>query len=244
MVEFGFDPIQRAEYVERIIIKDNKRKYYRFRAAPYYGGISTADTVGCCFLCCYCWNYKRNLNPENFGRFYSAEEVAKIILDIAKKKNFSYLRLTGAEPILGEETFNHFLEIANFILNEDSNLVFILETNGLILGYYPDLIDRINLKNLSIRISIKGWDETSFEKISGVSREYFKYPLIALKRLRDSGLDGWCAVMEDFFDEEKISILKKRLEELNLDLEIEREILERYPFCLENIKRRDVNLVI
>lgn len=241
MIEFPFDPIQRANYIERIVTKNNKRKYYRFRPAPYYGGISTCDSVGCCFLCCYCWNYKRNLNPGNFGRFYSSEEIAKRLLDIAKRKNFSYVRLTGAEPILGKKTFNHFLEIANIVLNEVKNLIFILETNGLIFGYYPDLINRMNLKNISIRISIKGWDEDSFENISGAKREYFKYPLIALKNLKDSGLDSWCAVMEDFFDEEKILILKDRLRELNLDIDIEKESLERYPFCLENIRVRGLN---
>lgn len=242
MLELPFDPIKRAEYVERVIIKNNERKYYRFRPAPYYGGISTCDSIGCCFLCCYCWNYKRNLNPENFGRFYSPEEVTFRLLDIAKRKGFQYVRLTGAEPVLGKRTFSHFLDIANIISNENPNLIFILETNGLILGFYPDLIEKINLENLSIRISIKGWDEESFEKISGARREYFIYPLVALKNLRERGLDAWCAVMEDLFSEKEIPILKEKLRKLNLDIEIERETLESYPFCLENIKKRKVSL--
>lgn len=242
MIEFPFDPIKRAECTERVVTKNNKRKYYRFRPAPYYGGISTCDSIGCCFLCCYCWNYKRNLNPENFGRFYSPEEVAWRLLDIAKRKGFQYVRLTGAEPILGEKTFNHFSEIADIISNENPNLTFILETNGFILGFYPDLIKKINSGNLSIRISIKGWNEESFEKISGVKREYFVYSLIALKNLKGRGLDAWCAVMEDLFSEREISILKEKLRELNLDIEIERETLEPYSFCLENIKKRGVSL--
>jgi len=67
--------------------------------------------------------------------------------------------------------------------------------NGFILGFYPDLIKEISLKNISIRISIKGWDETSFEKISGVKREYFIYPLIALKKTERFGFG--CLVCRD-----------------------------------------------
>ena len=49
--DFPFDPVERAEEVERLVLKDEKRLYYRFRAAPYYGGIATADAIGCSFLC-------------------------------------------------------------------------------------------------------------------------------------------------------------------------------------------------
>jgi uncharacterized Fe-S cluster-containing radical SAM superfamily protein len=30
-----------------VICKGNKRKYYRFRAGRFYGGIATADCMGC-----------------------------------------------------------------------------------------------------------------------------------------------------------------------------------------------------
>jgi len=53
---FPFDPLKRSEQVEVQVTKDNKRLYYRFRPAPYYGGIATADAVGCSFLCAFCWN--------------------------------------------------------------------------------------------------------------------------------------------------------------------------------------------
>ena len=242
MIELPFSPIERAEFAEKIATSGLKRKYYRFRPAPYYGGIATADTIGCCFLCAYCWNYKRNLNPQNFGKFYSPQEVVHKLLDIAKGKNFRYLRLTGAEPILGKTTFNHFLKIAHLILEKNSHLTFILETNGLILGYYPDLIKEIDLKHLSIRIAFKGWDERSFERITGAKGEYFIYPLMALKNLQNFGLEAWPAVMEDFFNQEKIDILKEKMRKLGIIGRMETEILERYPYCIENIKNRGLEL--
>lgn len=87
-MNISFNPIKKAEEVEKVVMKDLERKYYRFRYAGYYGGIATADTIGCCFLCAYCWNYLRNLKPKNFGEFYSPEEVGKKILEIVEKKKF------------------------------------------------------------------------------------------------------------------------------------------------------------
>ena len=45
-----FDPVIRARAVEKLVLVNGKRKYYRFRFARYYGGIVTADAVGCCFF--------------------------------------------------------------------------------------------------------------------------------------------------------------------------------------------------
>ena len=66
-----FDPIQRSREVEQIVMYDDKRMYYRFRFANFYGGIVTADAIGCNLLCAYCWNYSRNLNPASQVRLGS-----------------------------------------------------------------------------------------------------------------------------------------------------------------------------
>jgi len=63
-IELPFDPVKRSGEVERAVMHGDRKKYYRFRYAGYYGGIATADTVGCNLLCTYCWNYYRNLYPE------------------------------------------------------------------------------------------------------------------------------------------------------------------------------------
>lgn len=241
MLGLPFQPIQRSYEVERIVTKGILRKYYRFRAADYYGGIATADSVGCNFLCAYCWNYGRNLNPEKFGRFFSPEEVAAKLLDIARRKNFQYVRLTGAEPILGEVSFNHFLGILESVFSQRKDLVFILETNGLILGYHKELIPNLkNFKNLSIRIAIKAWDEENFTRITGAEKEFFIYPLLALKNLRELKLDAWPAVMGDLFSQDRLLSLKVRMKELGISQEIETEVLERYPFVLRNLKERGI----
>ena len=88
MLNLPFDPIKRAKEVEELVMEGLARKYYRFRPAKYYGGIATADIVGCPFLCAYCWNYGRNLHPEmSRDRYYSPQEVANRLLAIVKKKD-------------------------------------------------------------------------------------------------------------------------------------------------------------
>jgi len=56
------DPIALAERLQELIGSAEKRKYYRFRPAPYYGGIATADCVGCCLRCLFCWSW-HIINP-------------------------------------------------------------------------------------------------------------------------------------------------------------------------------------
>jgi len=239
-MKIPFDPIERAKIVEEIVMKDSKRKYYRFRFAPYYGGIATADTIGCCFLCAYCWNYFRNLNPENLGKFYSPEEVSRRMAEIANKKNCIKFRISGAEPILGKNSFYHLLKILELIKENFKKFEFIIETNGLILGYYPELIKELRpYKNfIFVRISIKGWEEYSFEKISGASREYFVYTIGALKKLKENEIVAWPAVMYEIFGEDGLRKIKEKLRKENIDTSIEVEYLEKYPFVEENLKRR------
>ena len=87
VLRLPFNPLQRAEEVEELVMKGQKRKYYRFRPARYYGGIATADLVGCNLLCAYCWNYDRNLEPSKCeGWYYSHTEVAERLLAIARRK--------------------------------------------------------------------------------------------------------------------------------------------------------------
>lgn len=243
MIELPFDPIKRARETEQAVLREDRRKYYRFRAAPYYGGIATADAVGCCFLCAYCWNYGKILKPHTIGKLYSPGEVANSLLRTAWKRRYRRCRITGCEPILGEASFAHLIDVISRIHENDLSLDFILETNGLLIGLQPEFIDRLNLPNLHVRVAIKGWDEASFEEISGAKAAYFEYPLIGLKNMLDAGLDAWPAVMWDTFGEAGVKKLESKLTAMAIDSEIEVESLERYPHVMENIDRRKLALI-
>lgn len=244
ILNLPFDPVERSKETESAVMRGEKRLYHRFRPAPYYGGIATADAVGCSFLCAYCWNYHRNLNPGRFRNFYSPQEVASRLLDIAGKRYFHLFRITGAEPILGEKSFEHLIEVLNIIFQNMPHSVFILETNGFFLGYQVDLIQKMKFKNLRIRVCLKGTDEHSFELITGVRKEFFKYPLIALKGLEGKGIKAWPALMRDLFLPDEIVLLERLLNEYKIKAELELEALEDYPFVVENMKKRNVQIKI
>jgi len=241
-LSFPFDPEKRATEGERLVLKEGKRLYYRFRPAPYYGGIATADAIGCSFLCAYCWNYNRNLNPQRFDKFYSAQEVSSKLLKIARKRFFHLFRITGSEPVLGANSFDHLLKVITHIFQEIPRSIFILETNGFILGYRKDLIKKLKYPNLWIRISLKGIDEDSFQNISGAKKEFFLYPIVALKELQEQGIKAWPAIMKDLFTEDEIERLRRLLHEYSIKSELELEYLERYPFVLENMDKRNIQI--
>jgi uncharacterized Fe-S cluster-containing radical SAM superfamily protein len=221
-------------------MKGRMRLYYKFRAASYYGGIATADAVGCSFLCAYCWNYGRNENPHGFGRFCSSNEVAANLLRIASKRSYNLFRITGSEPILGGESFSHLLEVIKIIFREAPDSRFILETNGLMLGLKPELSEKLQFENLLVRIALKGTDPLSFEKITGAKRDFFPNPLLALNNLERFRVRTWPALMGDFFSETEIENLKDRLRETRVRAELELESLEPYPVVLENMRRRGI----
>ena len=226
-----FDPLERAGEIEGMVMKDGMRKYYRFRASRHYGGIVTADAVGCCFLCAYCWNYQRNLCPGEYGTFYPPGQVVEKLQAIAAKKGIRLFRVSGAEPVLGERSFHHLLEVLRAGR-------FILETNGLILGHEPGLIDFLVQRDVSVRVSIKGWNPQTFEKITGARREFFPLPILALARLEEAGIEAWPAVMGDLFGRDGVEELTRVLRGQEITGRIEIEYLERYPFVVGNLKKR------
>jgi uncharacterized Fe-S cluster-containing radical SAM superfamily protein len=243
MVTFPFDPLCRAKEVENLVMKGMKRKYYRLRPAKYYRGIATADLVGCNLLCAYCWNYRRNLKPsECEGRYYDHKEIAMMLIAIARRRGFNRIRLSGAEPILGERSFNHLLGVLEEISSREPTMEFILETNGLLLGTWTHFAQKLSqFQRLMVRISLKGWDSESFEKISGAQGSYFEQALRGLTNVRDQQIEAWPAIMYDLFGRKGLKIINARLKELSLKPEdLELEYLEAYPFVVENLRRRSL----
>lgn len=200
MVLPTFDPIQRSHEVERMVMQGDKRRYYRFRFAKFYGGIVTADATGCNLLCAYCWNYSRNLNPDRFGEFFSPSEVAGKLLRLSESRDCHQFRISGAEPILGEASTLH---LADVIRRVDDN--FIIETNGIMIGADPQLNYILeSLPNIHVRLCIKAHYGTAFEKITNAKSEGFSHQLKAVETLRNAGIRHTIAVMQPFVDPNKL----------------------------------------
>jgi len=218
-----FDPIQRSNEVEQLVMQGDKRRYYRFRYAKFYGGIVTADAVGCNLLCAYCWNYSRNLNPSAYGEFYSPSEVAGKLLELSEKRKCSQFRLSGAEPILGRASALHLAEVIRLV---DGS--FIIETNGVMLGADPKLIEILEpLPRIHVRLCIKAHDGSDFEKITGAKTEAFAYQLKAAEALKQARIGLSIAVMAPFVDPRKLPWRINEVEDLILYKSTKKRLSER-----------------
>lgn len=228
-----YDPIELAEEVGEVVGSGERRKYYRFRPAPYYGGIATADCVGCCLKCLFCWSWHIIVQPEKVGRYYSPEEVTRRLISIARKKGFHQVRISGNEPTLHR---SHLLNVLQLIPKE---IHFILETNGILIGHDPFYAkDLSRFPNLYVRVSLKGACPEDFTRLTKAKPEGFDLQLKALENLVEHGVDCFPAVMANFSSQEKIKKLRQMLGEMRPDFaDFEEEELILYPFVVENLKR-------
>ena len=112
----------------------------------------------------------------------------------------------GNEPTLARE---HLLKVLDPI---PSNLLFILETNGILVGYKESYAkDLARFKNLHVRVSSKGTTEEEFSRLTGCTPEGFRLQLKAIENLYQAGVEVQPAVMVSFSSSESVEALQKRL---------------------------------
>jgi uncharacterized Fe-S cluster-containing radical SAM superfamily protein len=231
------DPFKEAERLRKIVCKNDKRKYYRFRGGDFYGGIACGDCVGCFLDCAYCWSKFPRENPEKVEEFFSPREVVQELLRIAKRKGYDKVRISGNEPTLCKE---HLLEVISLI---PENFLFILETNGILID--EDFAKKLaKFKNLHVRVSIKGANEEMFSKVTGADPKFFKFQLKALENLIKFNVSCHPAIMVELYSDKEISEIKEKLSKIHpfLAENLEFEYLIYYPFVIENLKRREIQI--
>ncbi len=231
------DPLLTAEQIGKIVSSGSKRRYYRFRPAPFYGGIATADCVGCCLKCLFCWSWHILIQPEKTGHFYSPNEVIRNLLSIVRKKGFHQVRISGNEPTLHRA---HLLEVLHLMPKE---IRFILETNGILIGHDPSFAkDLSRFHNLYVRVSLKGSCPEDFMRLTGAKPEGFTLQMKALENLVREGVNCFPAAMTHFSSKEKILKLKQQLKEIRPDfVNLEEEELILYPFVAEHLQSAGLN---
>jgi uncharacterized Fe-S cluster-containing radical SAM superfamily protein len=221
--EAQYDPVKRAEEMAKIVCRDDLRKYYRFRPARFYGGIATADCVGCCLRCIFCWSWRQVAKPQSYGHYYSPHDVAKELTKIARKKRLKLLRISGNEPTLGR---GHLLRVLELI---PPDLHFILETNGILIGHDRTYAqDLARFHNLHVRVSLKGANGDEFSTLTGAHPTGFTLQIQALENLLRAGVETHPAVMVSFSPAKHIEDLRNRLKHIDLsfqDIEIEELVL-------------------
>lgn len=231
-----YDPFERTKKLEDIAFQGNKRRYYRFRPARWYGGIVTGDVCVCNLLCHFCWaNDNIRSHPEKTGEYYTPEHAFKKLMSIANKCGYRQIRLSGQEPTIGRE---HLCGLLKLI--DKTDCTFILETNGILIGAEKDYAEELSkFKKLHVRVSLKGTNEDEFSRLTGAIPEGYQLQINALENLLNAGVSCHPAVMISFSPHHAVNKLKARLgaidHSLVKNLEIEELIL--YPHVISRLKK-------
>lgn len=227
-----YNPIELSKKTEKIVSNGNLKKYYRFRPTGFYGGISTADTVGCNLRCAFCWSSNSVWNANNTGKFYSSKEVANRLQDIALKKGYNQLRVSGGEPTIGR---NHLIKLLE---NIQKQYLFILETNGILLGSDETYIEDLSkFSNLHVRVCLKGSNEKEFNWLTGAETG-FEYQINALELLRDQKMSFNIAIVSVKGNKHE---LFSRLKNMGLEqIMIEEEEIILYPLVKNRLRQKEI----
>ncbi len=253
---FPFDPVRLTETTRRTVCRvvDGvpHRKYTEFYAVGVYGGIATAYSVGCNYRCIFCWvDWSRDW-PEQYGQFYSPDEVYSELRNIMAERGFRRARVSGAEPTLCPD---HLCEILELVHRDAGAFdLFVIETNGVVLAVEDELASRLARYASRegdtvghVRLSIRGGLPDNFTEKTGCSSEFLDLPFKAAERLWDAGASFHVAVVVDprfTSDKEKRTILD-RLNEIDPSVRrgVEEEYLDPYPHALVRLRavgREDV----
>lgn len=238
----GFNPIELAEtarrWVARNVANVEERRYYRFRGGRWYGGIATGDVVGCNLRCKFCWSWRFSHSMDK-GAFYPPYYVFERLTDIAQKKGYRYLRLSGGEPTI---SWRHLIDFLRLV--EETRYIFVLETNGVLLGYYNMYAKEIaGFNNVVIRVSFKGTTPEEFHMLTGAEPRFYELQFKALENLLENGMkpgqDFYPAVMLSFALDENYRAFRRRLSSIHPALveAIDEEYVILYPHVVEILER-------
>jgi uncharacterized Fe-S cluster-containing radical SAM superfamily protein len=221
---------ERVHFLEKTVVAGDKKKYYRFRPASFYGGIATADCVGCPLKCVFCWSGFPRDYPEKAGKWYTSTQVFEKLDYIATKKGYSQVRISGNEPTVGQE------HLLNLLHKVGSKYQFILETSGVLID--DDFaVELSSCKNVHVRVSLKGTYEQEFSMLTGAPPDGFKTQLYALKTLVDHNVSCHPAVMASFSSPARIKELEERLSHISSDFYLEKEEVILYPRVKKRLRK-------
>ena len=235
----GFDPLILNEKTEKIVVDGNKRKYVQLgRSLRFYGGTTSATEVGCNLRCKFCFSDQPVWNPKNTGKFYSPQEVFDGLAKNARRYGHKLISASASEGTIG---LQHLYELLDLV--EQSEFIYILETNGMNIGANAEIAKQLaKYKRLHVRVSIKGCSPEEFHTLSGAHRDAYELPFKALRHLIDAGVSCNACVMASFSDKQGIEKAKEKLSEITpgilRSLEIER--IKQFPKVRARLKQHQL----
>ena len=232
----GYDPIALTEKTERIVVDGNRRKYVQLgRPLRFYGGTTSATEVGCNLRCKFCFSDQPVWNPKQTGRFFTPQEVFDGLASSARRYGHTLISASASEGTIGLE---HLFELLDLV--EESEFIYILETNGLNIGADPSIADRLaKYERVHVRVSIKGASEDEFHTLTGARREAYELPYQALEHLISRSVSCNACLMASFSDIDGVKSVRKRLASIApgilRSLEIER--IKQFPKVRARLKK-------
>lgn len=239
-----FDPVELARQTEEIVCQGDSRKYTKFYCTGVYGGIATGYTCGCCLRCIFCWvNWSRDF-PERHGTLRSPDEAFSRLAGVARRKRVDQLRISGAEPTLGKA---HLLGLLERVESSPLRL-FILETNGILLGADPEYAREIaRFKKVHTRLCLKAGTPEAFTRKTGATPESFELPFKGIANLLEAGASFHVASMTAdtriVTRDERRSLLERLAAiEPALVRHLEEEVVDPYHTTLERLHHAGMKL--
>jgi uncharacterized Fe-S cluster-containing radical SAM superfamily protein len=156
----------------------------------------------------------------------------------------SQLRISGAEPTLGK---SHLLGLLERVENSPFSL-FILETNGILIGTDPDYARQIaRFKKVHTRVSLKAGTPEAFTRKTGAVPESFELPFKGIVNLMEAEAGFHVAAMSAdsrIVDRLERQSLFDRLASIDPSLvdSLEEEVVSPYHNALERLRHAGVKL--
>ncbi|MDC0989107.1 radical SAM protein [Rhodospirillales bacterium] len=233
----GFDPIALAAATEAVVVDGARRKYVQLgRPLRFYGGTTSATEVGCNLRCKFCFSDKPVWKPQKTGKFYTPQQVFDGLAKSARKHGHKIISASASEGTIGRE---HLMQLLDLV--EESEFVYVLETNGMILGNNPEYAQALaKYKKLHVRVSIKGDNPELYHELTGANPDSYELPYKAIANLIDAGVSCNACLMSSFSDEEGINRVKRKLIDVHpgilKSLEIER--ITMFPKVTERLSKK------
>ena len=234
--ETGYDPIALANATEKLVVDGNRRKYANLaRSLRFYGGTTSATEVGCNLRCHFCFSDKPVREPAKTGRFYSPQQVFDALDKSARRNGHKLISASASEGSMGRDHLKQLLGLV-----DQSPYVFVLETNGLILGHDRERVRELSgFKNLHVRVSIKGTNPDEYHRLTGAKPSSYELPFKAIESLIDDGISMNACVMASFSSDQGIEEIKQRLSKIRPGLlkSLEVEFITLFPKVARRLQK-------
>ena len=197
----GYDPLALADSTESVVVEGNRRKYVQLgRSLRFYGGTTSATEVGCNLRCKFCFSDKPVWKPKETGQLFTPQEVFDGLAKNARKHGHRTISASASEGTLGRQ---HLFELLDLV--EQSEFIYVLETNGMVLGNDPEFCEQLSrYTHLHVRVSVKGSSPSEFYTLTGAKPSSYELPFTALKNLIAVGVSCNACLMISFSSQETI----------------------------------------